>query len=49
MSHADLVEFARSWGLVLLVVLFAVIVAWALWPRNRKKLDHTSRIQLRDD
>ncbi len=42
MSYADFAEFAefaRSWGLVLAVVLFAIVVAWALWPRNRKKFD----------
>jgi len=49
MSYADLAEFARSWGLVYLVVLFACIVAWALWPRNKSKFDHAARIPLEED
>ena len=48
-SHADLAEFARSWGLVLLVVAFAIVVAWAVWPRNPKKPDPPSRIPLKED
>ena len=49
MSYAELAEFARSWGLVYLVVLFAIVVFWALWPRNRKKFDDAARIPLRED
>jgi len=49
MSYAELAGFARSWGLVYLVVLFAIVVAWALWPNNRKKFDDAARIPLRED
>lgn len=49
MNYTDFAEFARSWGLVYLVVLFAIIVTYALWPRNRKKFDHAARIPLRED
>lgn len=45
----DLVEFFRSiWGLWLMG-LFVAIVAWAFWPRNRKKFSDAAEIPLRDD
>ena len=49
MGYHEMAEFARSWGLVYLVVLFAGVVVWAMWPRNRKKFDEAARIPLRED
>ena len=42
-------EFIRSLWSVWLMALFLGIVAYALWPRNRKKFDEQSRIPLEDD
>ena len=42
-------EFARLvWGPWLMVV-FVGIVAWAFWPKNKKKLEQYGRIPLDDD
>jgi len=49
MSYAEVAEFARSWGLVYLVVLFAIVLFRALRPRNRKKFEEAARIPLRED
>jgi len=49
MDYVEVAEFARSWGLVYLVVLFALVVFWAFRPRNRKKFERAARIPLKED
>jgi cbb3-type cytochrome oxidase subunit 3 len=39
----------HTWMLVLMVALFAAIVAWAYSSRRRKGFEEASRIPLRDD
>jgi len=36
-------------GLILFLTLFAVVVAFVLWPGNRKGFDEASRIPLEKD
>jgi cytochrome c oxidase cbb3-type subunit IV len=38
-----------TWWTPIFVVLFVLIVGYALWPRNRKKFDDASKIPLRED
>ncbi|MGF1626359.1 MAG: cbb3-type cytochrome c oxidase subunit 3 [Alphaproteobacteria bacterium] len=42
-------EFFRSLWVVWLGLIFLAIIAWALWPGNRKKFDHAANIPLKDD
>ena len=42
-------EFVRSFWVVWLLLLFAGIVAYALWPSNRRKFSHAARIPLDDE
>ena len=49
MTYHDFAEFARSWGLVYLLLMFAAAVAYAMWPRNRKKFERAARIPLEED
>ena len=49
MTYEAVAHFAQTWGLVLLVVLFAAVVAYALWPGNRKKFDRAARLPLEED
>lgn len=45
----EVAEFLRSiWGLWLMA-LFVGVVAWAFWPRNRKKFSDAAQIPLKDD
>lgn len=39
----------RPLWLVWLVALFVGIVAWAYWPKRKRKLEAHGRIPLRDD
>lgn len=49
MTAADLAAYARTFGLVYLVVMFAVAVLYALWPRNRRKFRDAAMIPLKED
>jgi len=42
MDHQTVANFAESWGLVFLFTLFAIAVAYALWPSNKKKFTKAS-------
>jgi cytochrome c oxidase cbb3-type subunit 4 len=44
-----LVEFARSfWGLWLML-LFVGIVVWTMWPSRKKKLEDQAKIPFKED
>jgi cytochrome c oxidase cbb3-type subunit IV len=49
MDYHTVSAFAQSWGLVYLVVLFAIAIGWALWPRNRAKFEEAARIPFKED
>ncbi|MCG8503360.1 MAG: cbb3-type cytochrome c oxidase subunit 3 [Sphingomonadales bacterium] len=49
MTYEGLREFAGTWGLVFLVILFLGAVAYALWPSNKDKFEHASRLPLEED
>ena len=49
MDYETLRAFSGSVGLIIFVVLFVGVLVYALWPRNKSKFDHASRIPLDDD
>jgi len=49
MDYQDVARFSQTWGLVFLVILFAVAVTYALWPKNKEKFDRAARMPLRDE
>ena len=49
MSYQDASEFARSWGLVFLMLMFLGAVAYALWPSNKARFDHAARLPLDEE
>ena len=42
-------QIAQTWGLVLFVVAFILVLIYAFSPRNKKAFDDASRIPLRDE
>lgn len=48
-AYQALAEFAQTWGLVYFVAAFLLVVAYALWPSNKKKFEDAGRIPLRED
>jgi cytochrome c oxidase cbb3-type subunit 4 len=49
MEHADVAHFAQTAGLVFMVILFAVALAYALWPSKREAFNRAARTPLEDD
>ena len=49
MDYQTIAEFARSWGLVYLVLLFAGVLVYALWPGNKEKFRRAARAPLEED
>ncbi|MTI42425.1 cytochrome c oxidase cbb3-type subunit 4 [Roseibium hamelinense] len=48
-TYTAVAGFAQTWGLLYFVILFAIVVAYALWPKNRKSFDDAAQIPLRED
>lgn len=48
MDYQQSIQFAQTWGVLLLAAGFAVAVIYALWPGNREKFDRAARAPLND-
>lgn len=48
-DHSSLVWFAKSYGLIYLMVLSIAVVAYAYWPSNRKRFDQAAQSVIRDE
>lgn len=46
--YQDLSHIAQTWGLVLFVIAFILVLIYALNPANRKEFDKAGRIPLED-
>jgi cytochrome c oxidase cbb3-type subunit 4 len=49
MTYETASTFAQSWGTVYQLVLFAGVLAYAAWPRNKSKFDRAARMPLDED
>ncbi len=49
MTYSEAYEFARTYGLIYLIVLFIGMLVYALWPGNRKRFEAAAKIPLRED
>jgi cytochrome c oxidase cbb3-type subunit 4 len=48
-AYKALAEFAQTYGLVYFVAVFAIVIAWAMWPSRREKFEDAARVPLRED
>ena len=48
-SYRTLAEFAQTWGLAYFVVVFLLVLAYALWPSRQAQFDEAARTPLRED
>ncbi len=48
-AHNLVSDFVATFWTPLFVGVFIAIVAYALWPRNRRRFDEAARIPLQDD
>ncbi len=49
MTYQTVSGFAQTWGLVFLVVMFLIALAYALWPGNRDRFSRAAQLPLEDD
>ncbi|MEQ8665620.1 MAG: cbb3-type cytochrome c oxidase subunit 3 [Rhodospirillales bacterium] len=49
MTFETVSVFAQTWGLVFLVVMFAVAMIYALRPGARQKFDDAAQIPFKED
>ena len=49
MTYEFLRDFAASWGSLYFAAIFLGVLAFALWPSNKKKFDEAAQIPLRED
>ncbi len=49
MTYETVSTFAQTYGLLALFAMFAVAIAYALWPSNRAKFEQAARIPLEED
>ena len=47
--YETLSHIAQTWGLVLFVIAFALVLLYALNPSNRKSFDEAGKIPLNDE
>ena len=48
-TYKAVAEFAQTWGLVYFVVIFVLVLLYALWPSSKQQFDEAARIPLRED
>jgi cytochrome c oxidase cbb3-type subunit IV len=48
-TYQMLASFAQTWGLVYFVIVFLIVLIYALWPSSRQKFDEAAHIPLRED
>ena len=48
-TYETMRQFADSWGLFAMVVIFTVLVAWPFRPGGRKQSDDAANVIFRDE
>ena len=49
MDYQTVSEFAQTYGLIYLLLLFIAMMIYALWPGNRRRFEDAAKIPLRED
>jgi len=49
MDQSTFVELGRAWGLIAMCAVFAGVLVYALWPKNRAKFEHAARIPIEEE
>ena len=49
MTYEEMQVFAGTFGLIFFIVLFVIILAYALWPGNKRKFEKAARAPLEED
>ena len=49
MTYEEVASLSGTIGLVSFMTMFAIVLAYALWPRNKSKFDRASRTPLDEE
>jgi len=49
MTYDEVASISGSIGLVFFMIMFAVVLVYALWPRNKSKFDRAARTPLDEE
>lgn len=49
MTYETLASFAQTGGLIYAIAIFACVVAYALWPKNKPTFDRAASLPLDAD
>ena len=49
MTYQTMAAFAQTGGLLYFVGMFAAVIAYAVWPRNRARFDAAAQMPLSED
>lgn len=49
MDYKTLAEFAQTWGLVYMVIIFVGVLVYAFRPGAKKTFDEAARMPLKED
>ena len=49
MNYEQFSIFAGTWGLVLLLVMFTISMAYAFWPSNKEKFERAAHLPLDEE
>jgi len=48
-TYRTLAEFAQTWGLLYFVIVFLLVIAYAMWPSRKQRFERDGQIPLRED
>jgi cytochrome c oxidase cbb3-type subunit 4 len=49
MQYEQVAQFAATYGLIYLIILFAGVLAYAFWPANKGTFEKAARLPLEED
>lgn len=49
MQYEQIAHFASTYGLIYFIILFAGVLAYAFWPKNKEKFDRAAQLPLEED
>ena len=48
-TYRAIAEFAQTWGLAYFVLMFMLVLAYALWPSRKRQFEQAANIPLQED
>ncbi len=49
MTYERITEISAFWGMIFFIVLFIGVLAYAFWPKSKKRFDDAANIPFKED